>query len=758
MTYNLSKLALANGGTISQLKFDSSLSKGMGITNPSIFINDKGEYRMVLRNVGYLFYHSEGRQNFQSHWGPLAYLHPENDQTLRTTNFICDLHPDTLEVTHTQEVITETLDIPPVWEFIGLEDARLVEWDGDTILTGVRRDVKPNGEGRMEVSKITENGHEFYRSRIEPPSDPFSYCEKNWMPIEGMPWHYVKWTDPTEVVKVHPNTRSSETVVQKEKSSTFFPRDLRGSSHCIKYKDYYVALTHEVDLWFNEKDNKDSQYYHRFIVWDKDWNIVYSSDELKLLSGGVEFTCGIAFNGKDFLLPFGFQDSTSFIIRLPSAVFENLVGMPNAPLIKEEKEYNNPITLAERFAHDPYNENISFEMGEHYFSEGHYASAMSFYLRTAEYSKNKQLVYDSLCMIANCIGIPGNRPECTRGCWYSALSYDPSRPEAHIKLSELYESKDWHQSYYHAKAAYELNDNQNPRSKYLGYLGKEHALFHYGVASWWLGKFTQSRDILFNLFRKETQRTLPQNYYNIIESNLRFFAEKGNNYPKTETYRKGYHHNLKFPFNGSETIERNYSQAYQDMFILSVLNGKKGGRYFEIGASFPVKDSNTYLLESEFDWAGESIEYEESFVNEFRSVRKNPVYHCDALTYDYSTMEGHYDYLQLDIDPHRATFELLSLIPFDKCTFSVITYEHDDYAHPDNWPSYPTLDITSYRKPAREILESKGYVLVAANIGTSTAYNFEDWYVHPDHVDMDRIKEMIANDDSVKYCVDYMLR
>ena len=31
----------------------------------------------------------KNEQKFQGRWGPLAYLHPENDPHLRTTNFFC---------------------------------------------------------------------------------------------------------------------------------------------------------------------------------------------------------------------------------------------------------------------------------------------------------------------------------------------------------------------------------------------------------------------------------------------------------------------------------------------------------------------------------------------------------------------------------------------------------------------------------------------------------------------------------------------
>jgi len=143
---------------------------------------------------------------------------------------LCQLDPNTLAIEQYKKVDTSKLDVTPVWEFIGLEDARVVDWKDKLYLTGVRRDTKTDGEGRMELSTIDAGSKETERYRIEPPTK--SYCEKNWMPILDMPFHYVKWTNPTEVIKVDPKTGTSKTVYIIEQDVTF-PRDIRGGSQVI---------------------------------------------------------------------------------------------------------------------------------------------------------------------------------------------------------------------------------------------------------------------------------------------------------------------------------------------------------------------------------------------------------------------------------------------------------------------------------------------------------------------------------------------
>jgi len=445
---NLCQLALQKGGSLNYLMLPATITEGFGLTNPSILIHN-GHYFLNLRHVQYALYHSEGEQKFQSSWGPLAYLNPEDDLTLKTTNYFCELDPNTLTIDKYQKIDTSKLDVKPLWEFIGLEDARVIYWDNSLFLSGVRRDTTTNGEGRMELSTIDNKNKETKRVRIEPPTKG-SYCEKNWMPILDLPYHYVKWTSPTEVVKVDPIKGISETVFSVEQKIKF-PRDIRGGSQVITIGNYYVAITHEVNLWHNEQGKKDAQYYHRFIIWDKKWNIVAHSSELKFMTGAIEFTCGLAFDGNDIIIPFGFQDSTAFILKFPINLLETLCDLKLVkPTIKKALISATPKKL-ENYIYQPYNEDVTFELAEYYFLNGHYASAMSFYLRTAEYSKNPNKTYEALLMTAKCLSTLKRRDVTELGLWLNALNFDIERPEAYLFISEYYEKqKKYNQMYSYA--------------------------------------------------------------------------------------------------------------------------------------------------------------------------------------------------------------------------------------------------------------------------------------------------------------------
>ena len=323
---NFAKIALDNGGIIKPLIIPSNLTNGLGLMNPSILVeNDK--VRVILRAVNYTFYHSE-KKLFQHPWGPLTYLHPEDDQHLRTTNYYLELNKETLDIERYDKIDTSKFDnYEPLWDFVGLEDARIFRWGEKLYTSGVRRDLDTKGTGRMELCEIVVDDNkvtEVSRVRIEPPNDSNSYCEKNWMPIANKPYHYVKWTNPTEVVKVNPENKTSETVYLGNVIN--LPRDIRGGSQVIPWNGYYIAMTHEVDLFNSEAGRKDAVYYHRLFVWDKEGKIVRHSKEFFILGGHVEFCIGLSYDKGNFYLTFGFQDNAAYVLKFPENVIMEVLN------------------------------------------------------------------------------------------------------------------------------------------------------------------------------------------------------------------------------------------------------------------------------------------------------------------------------------------------------------------------------------------------------------------------------------------------
>jgi hypothetical protein len=319
---NLVEKSVSKGGKLAPL----TIPQTVGAMNPSVFTDDDGDILVNLRCVNYTLYHSENNQQFPSRWGPLSYLHPEKDQRLVTENYLCRLN-ENLEIINATKV--EMLELhTPIWEFVGLEDARVVRWDNDLYLIGVRRDTTTNGTGRMEYSRIeldkdNWSAKEVHRSRIDTPFSKDSYCEKNWYPIIDKPYHFVKWTMPTEIVKADPATGKCDQIVLRETIQA--PADQRGSSQLIPWGNMYISISHEVDLFKNYLVQKDAIYRHRLVLWDSQYNIIGLSKAFSFLDARVEFCVGATKQGEDLLLSFGFQDNAAFVLRVPKLVVEDLI-------------------------------------------------------------------------------------------------------------------------------------------------------------------------------------------------------------------------------------------------------------------------------------------------------------------------------------------------------------------------------------------------------------------------------------------------
>lgn len=458
MYKNFIKYCLSNGATLNTLLVNPNETKGMGLCNPSVFIDEDDSVKFIVRNVNYMLWNSDDSLKFTSIWGPLCYITPEHDQHLRTQNFLYNTTKNTYKLINTKD-----FDKEPLWEFVGLEDARLVRWGGKLYATGVRRDTTTNGQGRMELSEIDEeNCKEISRVRIKSPGLDNSYCEKNWMPVIDKEYHYVKWCNPFELVKVNPVTGDCETVKLIEIDQNFENlfcdnMTIRGSSQVIPYKDGYIAVVHRCHLYINEKGEKcDTGYYEQFILWDKDFNLKKISKLFKFADFGIEFMCGLAHRDNEFYIPFALQDNIAFYIKVKDNIVDDFIN--DKAQLGNYKLDNNIFLKIFQDSKNSYN---CYELGNWYFSQYQIASAMVLYERACEYNTFHSLndYYKCLYMIGRCFQITETRPSHECAMWLRMIDTDPSRSEGYLLLSNFYYCRnDKPSAYTFAKLAYEKNN------------------------------------------------------------------------------------------------------------------------------------------------------------------------------------------------------------------------------------------------------------------------------------------------------------
>ena len=402
------------------------------------------------------------------------------------------------------------------------------------------------------------------------------------------------------------------------------------------------------------------------------------------------------------------------------------------------------------YALDTENPIKNFNIGMWYEHHRHNAPALSFFLRCAERTDDLDLAYEALIHASNAYDRQGTRDQTAKGLLQQALCIRPKRPEAYYLLARFSEKRQWWQDcYIFCQWAIDFCDfDCAPLHTDVEYPGKYGLLFEKQQAAWWWGKGSETRSLLQDM---KNNYELDQKHYDIVGNTLMRLGS-GHIPEEVIKYQSHKHDTLRFKFSGSENIEKNYSQAFQDMFILAATKGKTNGLYLEIGAQQPFYQNNTALLETKYNWDGISVEILPDLCAQFERERKNQIICQDATTIDYEKLLDNFgkgtdfDYLQLDVEPSRTTFECLLAMPLDKYRFGIITYEHDHY-----------VDMTgSYRDKSRRYLKMMGYEMLVANVSPNDNSPFEDWWYHPDLIDPEVVNQMKSVSDETVNIVKYM--
>lgn len=388
------------------------------------------------------------------------------------------------------------------------------------------------------------------------------------------------------------------------------------------------------------------------------------------------------------------------------------------------------------FIQEPYNPVYNFNLALEYESLNQTAAAASFYLRSAEKTNDESLQYQALIRNALCFESQGNRDLTVKTLLQRAISLLPNRPEGYYFLSRLQEKRqEYHDGYMTASIGVNAWFNDLVTLNHLPeFTGLHNLLFEKAVCGWWVGLTEESREIIFDLNLNYFDK-LDDSYKLAVQNNL-----KNIGYPKHKyIYSNSLQNELVYKFKNLEKIRNNYSQVYQDMFVLTLLNGKKNGTYLELGSNDPFYNNNTALLETVFNWKGISIDIDLETVNNFKNSRNNPVICENALSINYENLLNEHkfpqiiDYLSLDCDPPNVSYAALQLILNSNYKFKIITFEHDFYYDKE------------IKQLSRDLLKSKGYELVVNDVSFNHTNSFEDWWILREYIDSDAFRFLNSN-------------
>ena len=178
--------------------------------------------------------------------------------------------------------------------------------------------------------------------------------------------------------------------------------------------------------------------------------------------------------------------------------------------------------LVIQLSEDPFNPVLNYDCGVEYDRLNQTASALSFYLRAAEYGykTHRLTTYKALIKMALCLDRQGQRDANVKNTIFHAIAYSPKDPTAYFVLSQYYERKqNWQECYTWAsvgKALYEEipQDLEYDDDLIDGIFGFD---FEMAVSAWHTGR----KDESVELFKQLSIVDLGPVYNQSVTNNLK---------------------------------------------------------------------------------------------------------------------------------------------------------------------------------------------------------------------------------------------
>ena len=363
---------LASGGTISPLKIlDVDGLRNRGFSNPSI-IKHNDKTLVSLRSCDYTFFTFISPMYTRQRiiWFPI------NNDLAKTCynsrNAICEIDDD-FKVSNPKLFLIEKGNE----QYNGYEDIRLSSYNGQLYASA---SFPLHDRIPLRICKLNDSDYS-----IQSYNDyQINQIEKNWMPVLDREGDYM-YIAPERVINVKDG---SVTDVKMQKAEDTF----RGSSQLVPYvldgRDGYVCVVHRSmvephDAFF------EMNYYHKLLFFDKEYNLLNTSDWFKFMGFPIEFTCGLMVEENTVTFPFSIMDSCSFISKFDKCVFDDM-------LLHRLSSYESNCSI------NDYTCNITRKMCDYIINDGtdNYAAkiALSSYAASRADSKEEALNYYQMAL------------------------------------------------------------------------------------------------------------------------------------------------------------------------------------------------------------------------------------------------------------------------------------------------------------------------------------------------------------------------
>ena len=160
---------------------------------------------------------------------------------------------------------------------------------------------------------------QYYIKEILPTFYKDDECQKNWALFYDKGLFAIYSHNPLTILEI--DTQTGKSTVSIEKENPFNLSSIRGSSSPVKINDDWIMIVHEV------LQRETRKYFHRFIMYDKDWNFKNISLPFYFEEFFVEFCLSISVDkDKDITIFYSKEDNESKYMKIP---FQKINWMPN---------------------------------------------------------------------------------------------------------------------------------------------------------------------------------------------------------------------------------------------------------------------------------------------------------------------------------------------------------------------------------------------------------------------------------------------
>jgi tetratricopeptide (TPR) repeat protein len=180
---------------------------------------------------------------------------------------------------------------------------------------------------------------------------------------------------------------------------------------------------------------------------------------------------------------------------------------------------NNITNLIQLLSLNPTNAELNFKIAKEYEDIGQLATAISFYLKCAEFNieKNKTLAYFSLLRAGDCFQKQGQRDYSVSNSYLQAIQLMPHRPEAYLYLSRFHERLGhWQECYTFAEIGLMFSKDIEA-SKLVDYPGRFALVFQKAISGWHIGRQDETKTLLLEV---AATKNLPEHYWISIINNF----------------------------------------------------------------------------------------------------------------------------------------------------------------------------------------------------------------------------------------------